>query len=158
MANSQRDFTISSVAELQSIVSHLKLLLSGRDIVLLSGAMGVGKTEFVRALVATFQGENITSPSFAIHNNYSAGALSIDHLDLFRIEGADDLESTGFWDLFDQSSGLIVLEWSEKIDSNSLPRNWKKIKINFAFSNEANKDANKVGSKADIRKISVVEI
>lgn len=137
MANSQRDFTISSIVELQAIVTHLKTLLSGRDIILLSGPMGVGKTEFVRALVANFQGENITSPSFAIHNNYSAGALSIDHLDLFRIEGDDDLESTGFWDLFDQSSGLIVLEWAEKIESNLLPRNWKKIKINFAFSNEA---------------------
>ncbi len=146
MANSQRDFTISSVAELQSVVSYLKSLLSGRDVILLSGPMGVGKTEFVRALVGNLHGENITSPSFSIHNNYSAGKLSIDHLDLFRIEGDDDLESTGFWDLFNQPTGLILLEWSEKIDSEMLPRNWKKLKISIAFD------------EADLRKISVSEI
>lgn len=137
MSNSERDFTVSSVADLQSIVTHLNSLLTGRDIVLLSGPMGVGKTELVRAMVANRQGEDITSPSFAIHNNYTAGELSIDHLDLFRIEGDDDLESTGFWDLFDQQSGLILLEWAEKIDLNSLPRNWKKIKVDLEF-----KDAN----------------
>ncbi len=133
MATSARDFKISTVAELQIVVSYVKTVLSGRDVVLLSGPMGVGKTEFVRALVSSFRGENITSPSFAIHNNYSAGDRSIDHLDLYRIEGDDDLESTGFWDLFSQPSGLIILEWSEKIDSNLLPRNWKKVKINFSF-------------------------
>ena len=128
-----KSFNIQNVAELQLVVSYLKPILSGRDVVLLEGPMGVGKTELVRAIVSSLHGEQITSPSFAIHNNYSAGDLSIDHLDLFRVEGEDDLESTGFWDLFDQTKGLILLEWPEKIDSHLLPRSWKKIKVNLAF-------------------------
>ena len=133
MGNSQRDFTVSTVAELHVVVTYLKSLFSGRDVLLLSGPMGVGKTELVRALVSDLHGENISSPSFAIHNNYSTGDVSIDHLDLFRIESEDDLESTGFWDLFDQSQGLIILEWSEKLDERLIPRQWKKLKANLAF-------------------------
>lgn len=141
-----KSFEVRTVPELKEPVRHLISLLSGRDIVLLYGPMGVGKTEFVRALVSDMQGESITSPSFAIHNNYSAGNVSIDHLDLFRIEGEDDLESTGFWDLFNQSSGLVILEWSEKIDLSLLPRHWKKIKISLAFG------------EASLRSVTVNEI
>ncbi len=146
MENPKRDFEISSVAELHLVAKHLQSLLSGRDVVLLYGPMGVGKTELVRALVTDLRGEDITSPTFSIHNNYLAGKLSIDHLDLFRIEGEDDLESTGFWDLFDQPTGLVILEWSEKIDVALLPRHWKKIKINLDFG------------EANLRKIKVSEI
>ena len=129
-------FTIKSVDELSKIVKHIRALLTGRDVLLLNGPMGVGKTELTRALVANFEGEQISSPSFAIHNNYSTAEVSIDHLDLFRIEGEDDLESTGFWDLFNQKDGMIILEWAEKFDQELVPPAWKKIKIDLSFDGE----------------------
>lgn len=132
----QQAFTVRSLDELKTVVSVLRSWLSGRDILLLTGPMGVGKTELTRALLASYQGEEPTSPSFAIHNNYSAGDLSIDHLDLYRIEDEDDLESTGFWDLFDQKSGLIILEWADKLDQKMLPPQWKKITLELSFLNE----------------------
>lgn len=137
--STQKQFSVLSIQELKQVSEYIISQLCGRDVVLLNGPMGVGKTELVRSLVTHLHGSEISSPSFAIHNNYSAGPLSIDHLDLFRIEGEDDLESTGFWDLFNQKSGLIILEWAEKLEKNLIPRQWKTISVDLQFADSSNR-------------------
>jgi tRNA threonylcarbamoyl adenosine modification protein YjeE len=102
--------------------------LAPRQIVLLSGPMGAGKTALVAAVAEALgpredQELGVCSPTFAIHNRYETARGAIDHFDLYRVEGEADLESTGLWDLL-ASAGpqLVFIEWPERINENDLPR------------------------------------
>lgn len=119
----------------EALVSEQK---NAKKLLLLEGPMGVGKTQFVIFLLGALGGDVPTSPSFALHNSYkTTSGFSVEHLDLFRLESADDLESTGFWDLFTQNaSSVIVIEWSERLKDfgvrDQLPMSWSKIQIVFS--------------------------
>lgn len=92
------------------------------QIILLNGPMGAGKTLWVRECVEALGGKWVSSPSFAIIQRYATRSLSIDHVDLFRLKDENDLESTGFWDLFDSESGWIFIEWADRLSEKLWPR------------------------------------
>ena len=62
----------------------------------------------------------ISSPTFALVNEYDA-RLTVQHFDMYRVSGWDDLYSTGFFDYLD-TDNVLVIEWSENIDG-ALPEN-----------------------------------
>jgi tRNA threonylcarbamoyladenosine biosynthesis protein TsaE len=85
--------------------------LKSDSAVLLYGAMGAGKTHFVKGIALGLGiAENVTSPTFSIVNEYENRLF---HFDLFRVTGSDDLYATGFFDYIKR--GIIVCEWSENI-------------------------------------------
>lgn len=108
---------------------ELLKLFKERSLLLLEGPVGAGKTELVKALSLCLGIQETASPSFAIHHHYENRDVSMDHVDLYRLENEDDLESTGFWDLFGASKGLVVIEWAERLNQDLLPLNWTKIKV-----------------------------
>lgn len=109
--------------------------LGGRLLILLDGPMGAGKTQFTRFLLEALGCDDVTSPSFAIHNHYDTDKASVEHVDLYRIDNSDDLESTGFWDLLTEADGIVIVEWSDRLKDwglfNQLPRNWPLLKLRF---------------------------
>ncbi len=58
--------------------------------------------------------------------------ISVDHIDLYRLEDEDDLESTGFWDIFEKKQGYIMVEWADRIEESFLPGHWDMIRISMA--------------------------
>ncbi|HZP66011.1 MAG TPA: tRNA (adenosine(37)-N6)-threonylcarbamoyltransferase complex ATPase subunit type 1 TsaE, partial [Rudaea sp.] len=58
-------------------------------------------------------GARVKSPTYSLIESYAVGDLSIHHLDLYRIAGADELEWLGLRDL---AAGryLLVVEWPER--------------------------------------------
>ena len=103
-------------------------LLKGGDIIAYSGGLGAGKTTITRGIsVGMGLGDEVTSPTFALVNEYRGDRLSLIHFDMYRINSADDLETTGFFDYMDEDSVLAV-EWSENID-DELPENAIRIDI-----------------------------
>lgn len=103
------------------------------QVVLLNGPMGVGKTRLVREVCDFLGAESPSSPSFAIHNEYSTSKGEVDHLDLYRIESDGDLESTGFWDLFEKERGLIFVEWAEKLGTVRFSKRWSVVSLTLGF-------------------------
>lgn len=95
--------------------------------------MGVGKTEFVKQLCSKFHSDTVASPTFAIHHRYSSKRGAIDHLDLYRLENEDELETTGFWDFLSSDEGLIFIEWPERMNLDHLPFAWKVHMIELRF-------------------------
>ena len=72
-------------------------------------------------------GDEVTSPTFALVNEYRGKGLSLIHFDMYRINSAEDLETTGFFDYMDEDTVLAV-EWSENI-ADELPENCIRVDI-----------------------------
>ena len=91
-----------------------KLLRKG-DMIAYRGGLGAGKTTFTRGLaVGLGLPDNVTSPTYAIVNEYRGEEISLYHFDMYRIEGGEELESTGFCD-YPREESVFAVEWSENI-------------------------------------------
>ena len=118
-----------SPQETIDIAKKLGALLKKGDIIAYKGNLGAGKTTFTRGLaVGLGLGDIVTSPTFALVNEYCGEKLSMYHFDMYRIETEGDLESSGFYD-YDFDNNIAVIEWSENIDG-FLPKNTIYITIN----------------------------
>lgn len=104
-----------------------------RTVVLMNGPLGAGKTQFVKTCVKFLGGQMADSPTFSIINEYDTKTLHVSHVDLYRLEDPSDIESTGFWELFENEKGLIFIEWAERIPIDQIPVYWKKISLDFDF-------------------------
>jgi len=124
-----QQFITTSALDLEPICQQLQKLFKERTLLLLEGPVGAGKTELVKVLTRQLGIQETASPSFAIHHHYQCGNITVDHVDLYRLESEDDLESTGFWDLFGAKAGLVVIEWSDRLNQDLLPLNWFKVKV-----------------------------
>ena len=79
------------------------------------GDLGAGKTAFTTGLVKGLGIEaDVSSPTFAICNEYKGNGKTLYHFDMYRIDGWDDLYSTGFFDYL-ETDAYIAAEWSENI-------------------------------------------
>lgn len=132
---------ITSTLELSDWIADLSCSFSNRQIILLNGEMGVGKTQLVRFLGAAYGSSEVSSPTYALHYQYKmngmkrdgSGDKTMDHLDLYRIESDDELESIGFWDLFAVKRGWVVIEWAEKVQLQQLPLDWPILSMDMVF-------------------------
>ena len=86
-------------------------------VVAMFGDLGAGKTAFTRGF-AKGMGINcdVSSPTFALVNEYRGEKQTLYHFDMYRISGWDDLYSTGYFDYLDEGACLII-EWSENIEA-----------------------------------------
>lgn len=79
------------------------------------GDLGAGKTAFVTGLAKGLSIDcDVSSPTFAICNQYIGDENTLYHFDMYRVDGWDDLYSTGFFDCLDSDS-YIAIEWSENV-------------------------------------------
>ena len=80
------------------------------------GKMGAGKTTFVKAICEELGVEDvITSPTFAIINEYETPGGSIYHFDFYRIKKLEEVYDMGYEDYF-YSGALCFIEWPELIE------------------------------------------
>ncbi|XGC82421.1 tRNA (adenosine(37)-N6)-threonylcarbamoyltransferase complex ATPase subunit type 1 TsaE [Bdellovibrio bacteriovorus] len=128
--NSER--TVRNLSALKEFWVELLPHFNDRCILLLSGDVGAGKTTSVQLIAEILGMRDVQSPSFAIHLRYeNAQGRTLDHLDLYRLKDDDDLESSGFWDLFAQKNSLIIIEWANRLDFDYLPLNWQRVEVKF---------------------------
>ncbi len=116
--------TITTYSPEETIAFAQKVggLLRGGDVIAFRGGLGAGKTTFTRGLsLGLGLGDDVTSPTFALVNEYRGENISLIHFDMYRINGGADLETTGFYDYMDEDT-VIAVEWSENI-AGELPEN-----------------------------------
>ena len=92
------------------------------------GNMGAGKTTFVKAICEELGVDDvITSPTFAIVNEYSYAEGSLFHFDFYRIKRLEEVYDMGYEDYF-YSGALCFIEWPELIES-LLPDDAVRVRI-----------------------------
>ena len=110
------EYTSKSPEDTARIAAEIATQLRAGDIILYEGDMGAGKTTFTKGLAAALGiTDPVTSPTFALVNEYTEGRLPLFHFDLYRIDSYDDLYAIGFLDYLDRG-GIIAAEWSENIE------------------------------------------
>ena len=105
--------------------------LVGGEILLLSGALGAGKTIFVKGIAAGLgiDREDVTSPSFTLVNPYE-GRLTLYHIDLYRLDpGASAAHAVDLDELLMNDKAVIVIEWAERLGEYRLPASVWRIGI-----------------------------
>src|SRR4029079_18459380 len=93
-----RAVTTSSPADTQSLAASLAASLKGREIIVLSGELGAGKSVFVRGDARGLgvpQEVAITSPTYVLLHTYRGGRLVVHHIDAYRLGGGVDFEDSG---------------------------------------------------------------
>ena len=106
---------IDSLSDLKQVARAVVESLDGRTVVLLRGEMGAGKTTLISRIAAYLGAEdNVTSPTFALVNQYEGSECRIYHFDFYRIDTIEEVFDLGYEEYF-YSGDLCLIEWSEKI-------------------------------------------
>ncbi len=128
-------FFSKSPQETEKIAENLAATLIGGEVIAFRGGLGMGKTCFTRGLAngIGFEGE-VSSPTFALINEYLGGEFPVFHFDMYRINSWEDLYSSGFFEYIDRG-GIVVAEWSENIES-ALPENTVYVEFEAPSENE----------------------
>lgn len=98
--------------------------LAGGEVLFLHGALGAGKTVFVKGLASALgiDTDEVTSPSFTLVNRYDEGRLTLYHLDLYRLnDGASAAHAVDLEELLADEQSVIVIEWAERMGRYPLP-------------------------------------
>lgn len=109
---------IDSLESIHNAAKEFISQMDDRTVFAFRGAMGAGKTTFIKAICEALGVEDvINSPTFAIINEYRSeetGEL-IYHFDFYRINKLSEAEEIGTSDYF-YSGALCFIEWPEKVE------------------------------------------
>ena len=109
------EFVTNSPEETEELGERLGRTLSPGDVVAFTGDLGAGKTAFTRGIARGLGiGDRVTSPTFAIVNEYEGGRLPLFHFDMYRLTSSDELFDIGWEDYLDRG-GVCAVEWSENV-------------------------------------------
>ncbi len=109
---SKKIYKITCIKEMFKLGEKIGKRLINKNIVLLNGEIGAGKTTLTKGIALGLDiKKNITSPTFNLLNVYS-GKYILYHFDLYRIESHFELEDIGFYQ-FIKNKGIAVIEWGK---------------------------------------------
>lgn len=122
-----------SAAETLDFGDTLARWLGPGDVVLLHGDLGAGKTVLAKGIARGLHIDvPVTSPSFALVNEYAlppgAPVSHLYHLDLYRLDTLDELETIGFTDIVNAPTAVTLVEWPERA-FGALPERYLLIEI-----------------------------
>lgn len=120
--------------ETRQVGRALAEILTGGDVVSLTGDLGAGKTTFVQgAADGLGVGEPVLSPTFTLVREYE-GRLPVTHMDVYRLDRIQDVLDLGFEELMDPG-GILFLEWGDAIES-LLPESYLEVELVLAGESE----------------------
>ena len=102
--------------ETEALGRHLATRLRGGEVIALYGDLGAGKTVFARGLARGLGiALPITSPTFAIVQEYQGADLRFYHVDLYRLGTAAEAQAFGLDEMLADPHGVTAIEWPERL-------------------------------------------
>jgi tRNA threonylcarbamoyladenosine biosynthesis protein TsaE len=130
--------TVKSEKETAKLASEFADGISPGDVIVLNGQLGAGKTFFIKQTLLKLGVDAVSSPSFAIINEYK-GKIKYYHADFFRLKNIEELYDIGWQDYLNEDEAIVFIEWGNLLPA-ALPRKRLEIDIflNEDFSREFN--------------------
>ncbi|MDY5968455.1 MAG: tRNA (adenosine(37)-N6)-threonylcarbamoyltransferase complex ATPase subunit type 1 TsaE [Bacteroidales bacterium] len=122
-------FDIPSIETLPEVAKQLLQTFPEERLYAFFGKMGVGKTTLVKELCAQLGvTQNVTSPTFAIVNEYvAANGDPVYHFDFYRLKNLAEVFDIGYEEYF-YSGNFCFTEWTEKVEE-LLPDHYLRLLI-----------------------------
>ena len=106
----------SSPEETLSLGRRFGAAAASGAVVLLVGPLGAGKTVLAKGFASGLGiHDEIISPTYTIISEYREGAVHFYHVDLYRVDGRDQIENLGLEDLLGNDA-VVLIEWGEKVE------------------------------------------
>lgn len=116
---------LSDASQTEALGEKLAAMAQPGDVLLLEGPLGAGKSCLARAFIRALMKDSrlaVPSPTFTLVQNYETpGGIAIWHYDLWRLDGAHDLEELG-WD--EALAGIVLVEWPDRLGALVPPTCW----------------------------------
>lgn len=124
-----KEIVVDSLDGLKEVAEEVISSLDGRNVVAFCGAMGAGKTTLISAIMEYLGSDDtVTSPTFALVNQYSSAAGDVVyHFDFYRINRIEEVFDMGYEEYF-YSGDLCLIEWPELIE-DLLPEDAMVVRI-----------------------------
>lgn len=125
-----------SARETRDLGRALARKLAAPCVILLEGELGSGKTTLAKGIVTGLgaaREEEVTSPSFTLVHEYGE-AGRVYHIDLYRVETAQELSTLGLDDVFARDA-IVLIEWGEKLGEN-VPGSALRIQLEYAGNDD----------------------
>ena len=127
---------------------HLAGQFQSKQVVLIIGELGAGKTTLAKGIVkglGAAEPDEVSSPTFTLIHEYGRDGR-VYHVDLYRLESTRELGTLGLEDLFDQEA-VILIEWGERFPE-ILPAERIEIRIVAGEGSTREIEVNEVKSHA----------
>jgi len=133
------DLTIvtRSAGATRAVGEAIGKVLQPRDIVLLAGDLGAGKTELTKGIGAALGVDDvIVSPTFTLARRYP-GRVPLVHVDLYRLDRVQELLDLGLEE--EGEDAVVVVEWGD-VASAHLPSERLEVRISSAAPDSGDPD------------------
>lgn len=138
-------FRTTSDGATQRLGAAIADALAPGDVVLLSGDLGAGKTQLVKGLAEGLGvREPVTSPTFNILLVHE-GRIPLYHMDLYRLERAEQLEDIDWWGIV-EGDGVAAVEWGDRFP-DELPESHVAVTLSILGDQEREVAAVGVGAR-----------
>lgn len=115
MSEKQQRILLQNELDTERVAANLSRGLQVPQIIGLAGALGAGKTTFIRGVLRALGVKGaIKSPTFALVESYPLSDFVIHHFDLYRLSSSQELESLGFREYFSEDA-ICFIEWPDKV-------------------------------------------
>jgi len=108
-------YRTASAEETIALGEQIARRLPSKQVVLLIGQLGAGKTTLAKGLVAGLGAaspDEVSSPTFTLIHEYGT-AGRVYHIDLYRLDEPCAVATLGLDDLFDRDC-VVLIEWGER--------------------------------------------
>jgi tRNA threonylcarbamoyladenosine biosynthesis protein TsaE len=123
--------------ETRALARRLAGVLRPGDVLFLHGDLGAGKTTFTQGLLAALQKTApVQSPTFTLVLEHEGvlpdgTRLAIHHIDLYRLDDPDEIDSFGYEELIDTDDAIVIVEWPERA-AHIRPERFLLVTFSFA--------------------------
>jgi tRNA threonylcarbamoyladenosine biosynthesis protein TsaE len=142
--------TLRTRRDTRRLGAAIARVLEEGDLVILSGDLGAGKTFLVRAIARALGVDGpVTSPTFALVQEYAAPRAPLVHVDLYRLRGPDLAGEVARLGLRERrrEGALVLVEWGE--DAADALGGEPSLVVSLALAGEGARVATLSGPRAD---------